>query len=528
MRVLIVDDDPNTIELIKNTMNWDKMGVTEILCSYNGIHAKQMLQSKEPEIVLCDIEMPLCNGMEVLKYIYENNIVLEFIFLTCHDSFEYAKKAIEFNAMGYLTKPFKPEEVTAVIMKAIVKVNNRTSHNELVQKEYIWKKNQDIMGNSLLWAIFQKTVPNDKEKMKNVINIRNINFDVNEKVYLVYAGINTRKLNTKEYSEADFFYILRHLTLELINNQFDYKNAVEYTLEPYDVLLLVVRESEATKDLLMERCEKLVSVSKSYMDTNVVCMVGDLIGCEELADTKKEMDVRFQQEASYSRKVLNYSDISNNTELESGGINYERILKSLRNKEKVSLVNYIRDFCEDSMKAGTLNSYKMNLIHHDLLQIFYGYLQEHNIQADKLLHDRIAIQMNMAAEYSIFDMIKYINYMFDRISDIINEVQQTSTIVAKAQKYIQQHFTEDIDRNDVANSVFLTPNYLSKLFNKETGLTIRDYINQLRIDEAKKFLHATSKAISTIAMDVGFENVSYFSTVFKKYSGCNPDAWRKI
>jgi two-component system response regulator YesN len=110
---------------------------------------------------------------------------------------------------------------------------------------------------------------------------------------------------------------------------------------------------------------------------------------------------------------------------------------------------------------------------------------------------------------------------------LIYEVQQTSTIVAKAKQYILQHFAEDINRNDVANSVYLTPNYLSKLFNKETGLTIRDYINQLRIDEAKRQLNATSKAISMIAMDVGFENVSYFSTVFKKYCGCNPDTWRK-
>lgn len=527
MKLLIVDDDPNIIESVKNTMKWDEMGITEVLCSYNGDHAKQMLQTTEPEIVLCDIEMPLCSGIEVLNYINDNEIAAEFIFLTCHDSFDYARKAIELNAMGYLTKPFKQEEVHAVIMKAIVKVNNRLSHNALVQKDYLWRRNQDIISNSLLWAIFQKTVPNDRERLKNVINLRNINFDVYEDYYLVYSGFNTHKLNTREYKEADFYYILRHLVLEVINNQFDYKYAVEYTLEPYTILLLVVKKSEATKEELIERCERLVSVSKSYLSAEVVCLVGNLIRCEDLSDTKKEMDIMFQQEASCGRKVLIYSEISNSAE-EEAGINYDKILKALRNKDKASLINYIRDYMNESMKSETLNFYKMNIIHHDLIQIFYGYLQEHNIQADKLLQEAIARQLNAVAEYSVFDMIKYANYMFDRISSLINEVQQTSTIVAKARKYIQQHYTESIDRNDVANSVFLTPNYLSKLFNKETGLTIRDYINQLRIDEAKKLMNATSKAISTIAMDVGFENVSYFSTVFKKYCGCNPDTWRKL
>lgn len=528
MKILIVDDDPNTIEMIINTMNWDEMGITEVLSSHNGVHAKQMIQSKEPEIVLCDIEMPLCSGIDVLKYIYDNNIVTEFIIITCHDSFEYAKKAIEFNAMGYLSKPFKPEEVYTVIMKAIVKVKNRLSHDELVQTEYLWRKNQDIMSNSVLWAIFQKTLPGDKEKLQDIINLRNIDFDVNEKVYLVYTGINTRKLNTRDYEEADFFFILWHLTLELINNQFNYKNAVEYTLEPYDILLLVVKESEADKKLLQERCEKLISVSKSYLNADVVCMVGDLISCEEMAASKKEMDIIFRQEAGYSRKVMNYNEISKSSELKAGGINYEKILKSLRNKEKITLINYVRDFMEDSVNAGTMNSSQMNIIHHDLLQVFYVYLQEHNIQADKLLQDKLSRQMNSAAELSVFDMIKYINYMYDRSADLLNEVQQTSTIVARAEKYIKEHYNEPIDRNEVANCVYLTPNYLSKLFNKEAGLTIRDYINQIRIDEAKKLLNVTDKAISTIAMDVGFENVSYFSTVFKKYCGCNPDTWRKL
>lgn len=527
MKVLIVDDDPNTIELIKNTMRWDELGITEVLFSYNGVHAKQVIESRKPEIVLCDIEMPLCNGMEVLQFIYENDIQSELIFLTCHESFEYAKKAIELNAMGYLMKPFKSEEIFAVIMKAIVKVKNKAAHNELLLKDYLWRKNQDIIGNSFLWAIFQKTIPNEKEKLKNVINLRNINFDITENYYLVYSGINTHKLRIKDYKESDFFYMIRHLALEVINDQFDYKYAVEYSLEPYNILLLVVKESEAAKEILIERCEKLVSVSKSYLDADIVCMVGNLISCESLADTKKEMDVLFLQEAGYRKKVLTYNDISN-SEVADEGLNYDRIRKALRNKEKVSLINYIRTFMEDSVKADTLNSNKMNMIHHDLLQIFYGYLQEHNIQADRLLQETVARQLNAASEYSIFDMIKYANYMFDRISVLISEVKQTFTIVESAKKYIKQHYSENIDRDEVAKSVYLTPNYLSKLFNKETGLTIRDYINQLRIDEAKKLLNSTSKAISVIAMDVGFENVSYFSTVFKKYCGCNPDAWRKL
>ena len=86
---------------------------------------------------------------------------------------------------------------------------------------------------------------------------------------------------------------------------------------------------------MIERCERLVSVSKSYLSAEVVCLVGNLIRCEDLSDTKKEMDIMFQQEASCGRKVLIYSEISNSAE-EEAGINYDKILKALRNKDKAS------------------------------------------------------------------------------------------------------------------------------------------------------------------------------------------------
>ncbi len=97
----------------------------------------------------------------------------------------------------------------------------------------------------------------------------------------------------------------------------------------------------------------------------------------------------------------------------------------------------------------------------------------------------------------------------------------------RARKYIAVHYRENIGRNEVAEEVGLAPNYLGMLFRKETGQTIREYINFCRVEEAKRLMERTNHNITEMALQVGFDNITYFSTIFKKYTGLTPVEYRK-
>ena len=71
------------------------------------------------------------------------------------------------------------------------------------------------------------------------------------------------------------------------------------------------------------------------------------------------------------------------------------------------------------------------------------------------------------------------------------------------------------------------PSYLSKQFREETGQSLREYINSKRIDAAKQLMSTTKLNLTDIALQVGFENIPYFSTVFKKYCGVSPSEWKE-
>ena len=98
-------------------------------------------------------------------------------------------------------------------------------------------------------------------------------------------------------------------------------------------------------------------------------------------------------------------------------------------------------------------------------------------------------------------------------------------MIGTVKRYIMNHYKEDIDRNDVAAVAYITPNYLSKRFRAEMGMSLREYINHLRIEEAKRLLLSTNATISEVASAVGYDNISYFSTVFRKICGMSPLEW---
>lgn len=100
-------------------------------------------------------------------------------------------------------------------------------------------------------------------------------------------------------------------------------------------------------------------------------------------------------------------------------------------------------------------------------------------------------------------------------------------VICKTKGYILHNYMEPIHLNEIAKFVAISPEYLCRLFKKATGNTITEYINILRMENAKKILKSSDVKISGVAMETGFKSVSYFNRMFKKILGISPREFRK-
>lgn len=118
----------------------------------------------------------------------------------------------------------------------------------------------------------------------------------------------------------------------------------------------------------------------------------------------------------------------------------------------------------------------------------------------------------------------YLQYRGEQDDHMPSDVEQTP--VHRAMDYIRRNIDKDLSRTDIAEAIYLNPEYLSRLFKRETGSSLNDYILAEKMRVAQSLLGDTNIPVSIIATKVGYSNFSYFSQVFKKYSGLSPVEYR--
>lgn len=137
----------------------------------------------------------------------------------------------------------------------------------------------------------------------------------------------------------------------------------------------------------------------------------------------------------------------------------------------------------------------------------------------------------LAAESLLAYLLTLIYRCYDEKQELEAEgkdFQKMYTRISAVFDYIGGHFKEQIKLEELAQLVSLSPHYLCKCFKKVTGRTIFEYIEQMRIQHSCYLLRTSKASVVEIAMESGFNTVSYYNRVFKKYNGQTPNQYRKI
>jgi two-component system, response regulator YesN len=117
--VLIVDDEAYAVAGIKAALDWGVLGVDELFTAFNVVQAREILEYRKVEIVLCDIEMPSGSGLDLLEWMRASGLDAKVVFLTCHSDFNYAKRALQLQGFDYLVKPVPAAELRRTVSRAL-------------------------------------------------------------------------------------------------------------------------------------------------------------------------------------------------------------------------------------------------------------------------------------------------------------------------------------------------------------------------------------------------------------------------
>lgn len=127
--------------------------------------------------------------------------------------------------------------------------------------------------------------------------------------------------------------------------------------------------------------------------------------------------------------------------------------------------------------------------------------------------------------FSLEETLQHLDAALARKRELSSEAQR---LVRQAMAYMQMRYAEPLSRQEVADHVGLSDDYLTSCFRKELGLTPVAYLNRYRVQQARQLLKSTHKSITEIALDVGFSGSSYFSRIFRRETGMSPEEFRRL
>lgn len=162
----------------------------------------------------------------------------------------------------------------------------------------------------------------------------------------------------------------------------------------------------------------------------------------------------------------------------------------------------------------------------ELVQLLYQYLGDRKYDFAQLF-DRHEFQgYEQGARVSMKGVKEFTDYLFDKLGCGRHVPESRADVVEQLKDYIAKHLDENITRADLARTVYLSEGYVSRIFLKETGISLPNYIAERRIEKAKEYLEHSALPVSRIATEVGYNNFSYFSRTFRELTGCTPNEYR--
>ena len=524
MNLLIVDDDIATVDLIRHTIDWEAILIDKVELAYSAAQAKRILQRGKTNIVISDIEMPQGSGLDLLTWVRQNNIDVEFLLLTCHERFDYATSALKLDAAEYLTKPFNPQIMALSLQKTVAAIKEKDRLRE-GSRYGAWRTENLQREEINFWlSLYNGGAPRNREQIRREIEARGLPIDADQPYRLVVTRIADHEPQEQELGQGLLHYIIENAHAKHLFGREDNARSIRRLIP--NGLWYFTATADVPDWRLREQCARVIAACAEAARVKATCCIGDASAIEALPEQLIKLQKLLEHSVAFFGQAFTQTEAIGIGE-ETQVLEIDQLKDMLMRYDKVTLLNALKEALASRIALKTLSEHTLHIVQQELLQVVYAYLADAGVQATHLFADEDSVRLSEQACRSSLDMIRWTNYLIERTFAYDSEMRKTGSLVERIHQFIHDHYQENIGRNEVAAEFHLAPEYLAKLFKKKTDQSLKDVIREFRVEQAKRILRDPDMRISDVAGAVGFENFSYFSTIFKKEVGLTPQEYRR-
>lgn len=523
LKVVIADDEVRICRLVQMLGDWELLGMEVVGTAANGLEALELVKTLLPDILITDIRMPGCDGLELIKKAKELVPYLEIVIISGYAQFEYAQTAISQGVGGYLLKPIKKEALMSTLEKLAERCRKRKNSNETM--EHLLNINQHMQCRHLMEDLLsEKLTSITKNQLKEeydfpyeqgYLQVFIIKLDCNpEKMDNISFNMSQQK--AEEIFESTilplciqgFVYFQHSAGYGIINYAKNKKDTIRHVLRSYlnqmqvhrsflgqmEISLAISNPIDVVENLQISIHEAQIALSQRFFE-----------GSQRLLESIPPASyIRTQQMLEqYNRTISHAVDSLSINEADKAVDELYFKLKQVEGVRGCEVLELV-------LSAGRMFAL---LIH---------------LGGEQLPISRFEETCEVCG--NVDQLFQCLRQFQKRNIELMLKQRENESVrpIRLAKQYIQQHFHEAITLEDVCAATGFSVSYFSTMFKKETGEGFSKYLTRIRIEQAKYLLQDTEMSVAEIGEKVGYNDIKHFTTTFKKLTSLNPGQYRKL
>ena len=488
MRVIVADDERFVRQGIVSEIQWNLLGVDEVLEARNGEACLQMMQTRPADILIADIRMPKLDGVALGRRVMERYPGCRIIFISAYTDKEYFKSAIGLNVVAYVEKPIAMPELVAAIEKAVAQVRAQRNHADAARLSQVFRA-----------MLTGGAVPSECGEL------------LRQRANYSYCVSLIRVRSEDNDAEA--------LDAEGLKAAFRQRNMEAYLFGDVFRLEYVALAESAAGGRLEESCRQVLrQYALDHGEERFFASVGETGGgiygiCESFRSASRGLECRF----------FMGSGILSTGPAEGGQrVDYE-LPESLCGTLRYSIVNRVGADFEGALDelCGALAKGRYTE-------------KSARIAAIRIMNLFCTLGLREQTEPQDIDYVMHCDTLQDvrtflcaRYADVFRFGCVTDEYVLGAMRLIAQEYgNSELSIGYICRRLGVSKSKICSLFRRETGKSINEYINECRMMAAKEFVQEGAP-IKEVAKMTGFNDLNYFSKAFKRYTGKSPRTYKE-
>jgi two-component system response regulator YesN len=532
LKVVIVDDEALVRLGLQSMLRWEELGYEIVGEATNGQQGLDLIMQSDPDIVITDIKMPVMDGLEMMRLAAEAGRNPRFIVLSGYDEFQLVKRAMKLGAEEYLIKlDLEPntlaEALAAARVKALAQRDRATDEKQLTNAV---GGNMHLLRESFFRQIISRP---DRGEAELKGQAEYLGMKLRGMIVCAVIRINNMSVLDKYDDEEvhSFEASIRSTVNEIVNDSFE---GYTFAWNRGEFVAIFCAPSAENATAQMQKAghtgDRIVQVLNQYFNVSVSVGISDPFErYSQIAPAYFEA-CRAAQQCYYTgdQSVLFFSDVPGSCG-HPDPVDVSCLSDALAEAIELHDVQMIGKVFEALINLVNEPNFSRKQAYDVCFQIAYSIsgspgladAQFQEILGGRSLHETILGLGTLA------QIVNWLIGLEQRLCRLVarEDEQGNRRLIAKAKKYILDHYMERVSLEQVASAINISPGYLSTIFRQSTETCFTDYVTGVKIDQAKRLLRETDYKVYEVSEMLGYQNAYYFSKVFKKIVGMTPSEY---